>query len=203
MNASPLVIQKREIRKEGRARIRAVSEEALRKFSADAARLLSDRPEWKHAQRILAYLALKDELEFSHTLKSALADGKTIALPRFIPEQDTYCAAILPQKENFASLSFGRFGILEPPSTAPTIPLNQLDFVLVPGVAFDLSGRRLGRGKGFYDRLLAETNSACMKCGVALEEQIVAAIPAESHDIAMNFVLTPSRWIVCKESPCP
>jgi len=203
MNASPLIERKRAIRKEGRARIRAFSEEALQKMSSAAGQILSERPEWKNARRVLGYLALKDELEFSSVLKAALVDGKTIALPRFIPEQNTYCAAILPQAQSFASLSFGRFGILEPPLNAPVIPLNQLDFVLVPGVAFDPSGRRLGRGKGFYDRLLAETNNACIKCGVALEEQIVAAIPAESHDIAMNFILTPSRWIVCKESACP
>lgn len=202
MSSSPAIDRKREIRKEGRSRMRAVTEESLREHSTAAAAILLERPEWKNAQRILGYLALKDELELSTVLKAALAAGKTIALPRYIPEREAYCAAMLPPSESFATLSFGRFGILEPPTTAPIVPLNQLDFVLVPGVAFDPSGGRLGRGKGFYDRLLAETNNACMKCGVALEEQIVAAIPSEAHDISMNFVLTPSRWIICKEDAC-
>ena len=199
---TPASIQdaKREIRREARERMRAFTEDFIRQNSASASILLSQQPEWKAAQRVLGYLALKDELEFSSLLKSALADSKTVALPRYIPEQNTYCAAVLPEKESFASLSFGRFGILEPSATAPILPLNQLDFVLVPGVAFDLSGRRLGRGKGFYDRLLAETNNACIKCGVALEEQLVAVIPAEPHDIAMDFILTPSRWIVCNKT---
>lgn len=201
--SSPIFDTKRDIRREARDRIRPFTEEIIRKLSLAAVQILSEQPAWKNAQRILGYLALKDEIELSTAIKSALTAGKTIALPRYIPEQNSYCAALLPQKESFASLSFGRFGILEPPPAAPTLPLNQLDFVLVPGVAFDASGNRLGRGKGFYDRLLAETNNSCIKCGVALEEQLVAAIPSEPHDISMNFILTPSRWIVCKEVPCP
>jgi 5-formyltetrahydrofolate cyclo-ligase len=190
---------KREIRKEARERVRTLDEGTLRNLSASAVHCLLKRPEWKSAKRVLGYLALKDELDLSSLLKAALAEGKTVSLPRFVPETGTYQAATLPEKEGFATLSFGRFGILEPGPSAPMLPLNQLDFVLVPGVAFDASGKRLGRGKGFYDRLLAETNNTCIKCGVALEEQIVAAIPAEAHDIAMNFILTPSRWIICKE----
>ena len=203
MSSSPAIDRKREIRKEGRARMRSMTEELLRERSIAAAAILLERREWKSAERILGYLALKDELELSGVLKAALTAGKTVALPRYIPEQGAYCAAMLPPSESFATLSFGRFGILEPPISAPIVPLNQLDFVLVPGVAFDPSGGRLGRGKGFYDRLLAETNNACMKCGVALEEQIITAIPSEAHDVCMNFVLTPSRWIVCKEGACP
>src|SRR5688500_8174572 len=184
MSASPLTDLKREIRKEGRARRRAVSEDSLRELSAAAAGILLARPEWINAQHILGYLALKDEIELSSVLKTTLTAGKTIALPRYIPEQETYCAAILPPSESFATLSFDRFGILEPPAPAPILPLNQLDFVRIPGVAFEPSGGRLGRGKGFYDRILAETNNACIKCGVALEEQIVAAIPSEAHDVS-------------------
>ena len=185
------------LRREARERMQAVNEAALGEYSGAAVKILLERPEWTTAQRVLGYLALKDELDMSPLLKAAFADGKMVALPRFLPETGHYGAAVLPEKEGFATLSFGRFGILEPAATATLLPLNQLDFVLVPGVAFDASGRRLGRGKGFYDRLLAETNNACIKCGVALEEQMAGAIPAEAHDIAMNFVLTPSRWIIC------
>ena len=190
--------QKREIRKDVREKVRKISEEIVLNFSHRAAELLLQQEQWIAAQKVLGYLALKDEVELSAVLKAAFSAGKTVALPRFLPETGLYGAAVLPEKEGFATLSFGRFGVLEPAPTAPILPLNQLDFVLVPGVAFDPSGRRLGRGKGFYDRLLADTNNSCIKCGVALDEQLVAAIPAESHDVSMNFVLTPSRWITCK-----
>ena len=72
-------------------------------------------------------------------------------------------------------------------------PLKHLDLALVPGVGFDVTGHRLGRGRGFYDRLLAEFSG--IKCGVAFDHQFVAQIPAEKHDVRMNCILTPTRWL--------
>jgi 5-formyltetrahydrofolate cyclo-ligase len=71
--------------------------------------------------------------------------------------------------------------------------LNRLDLVLVPGVGFDLQGRRLGRGRGFYDRLLADVDG--IKCGVAFEEQVVSEIPVGPRDVRLNFILTPTRCV--------
>ena len=70
--------------------------------------------------------------------------------------------------------------------------LNRLDLVLVPGVAFDLNGRRLGRGKGYYDRLLAEFEG--WTCGVAFDQQVVEAVPSEPHDMRLTCLVTPTRW---------
>jgi len=69
----------------------------------------------------------------------------------------------------------------------------------VPGLGFDLSGHRLGRGRGYYDRLLA--GIAGVKCGVAFDPQVVAQIPAERHDVNMNFILTPTRWLEFSTQP--
>ena len=68
----------------------------------------------------------------------------------------------------------------------------RLDLALVPGIGFTLDGGRLGRGKGYYDRLLAEV--PVMKCGVAFECQIADEFPLESHDVQLNCILTPTRW---------
>ena len=81
---------------------------------------------------------------------------------------------------------------MEPKQDCPEVPLKQLDFIVVPGVAFSLDGRRLGRGRGFYDRLLASVRG--IKCGVAFDEQIVDAIPADGQDIRLDYILTPTRW---------
>ena len=183
---------KRELRQLARTRASQVTPEQRHALSTAAVQQLLARPEWQCAQRILGYLPLKDELDLSPALESALSAGKTVALPRYIPEQDNYCAALV--SESFAGLSPGAFGIREPSAAAAIMPLNQLDFILVPGVAFEPSGRRLGRGKGFYDRLLANVNSAdCIKCGIAADEQIVTGIPAEPHDVPMNLIITPTR----------
>jgi 5-formyltetrahydrofolate cyclo-ligase len=71
------------------------------------------------------------------------------------------------------------------------VPPNRLDFAIVPGVAFTLEGRRVGRGKGHYDRLLSSVGG--VKCGVAFDEQIVEAIPVEPHDVRMDWIVTPTR----------
>jgi 5-formyltetrahydrofolate cyclo-ligase len=163
-------------------------------FAERASRNLLRQPAWHNSNAILGFLALKDELDLFRVLEAAWATGKIIALPRYVPERNAYCAAVTsPEKREFVK---GAFGVLEPPADAPLIPLNRLDLVLVPGLAFDCQGRRLGRGRGFYDRLLAEVTG--IKCGVALDEQIVEELPEEPHDIAMNFILTPTRWIEVK-----
>jgi 5-formyltetrahydrofolate cyclo-ligase len=85
----------------------------------------------------------------------------------------------------------GKFGVSEPVPECGAVPLNRFDLVLVPGMAFDLSGNRLGRGKGFYDRILSETSG--VKCGVAYDFQLLETIPTEAHDARVNFIFTPSR----------
>src|SRR5207248_10138079 len=86
-----------------------------------------------------------------------------------------------------------KFAIREPVKHCAPLPLNRLDFVLVPGVAFDLHGRRLGRGKGYYDQLLAEVRGKT--CGVAFDVQVVRELPQEPHDARVNCILTPTRWL--------
>jgi 5-formyltetrahydrofolate cyclo-ligase len=117
--------------------------------------------------------------------------GEDVALPSFLPGTNTYTARriIDPARD----LVIGKFGIREGADVSPEMELNQLDLVLVPGVAFDTHGRRLGRGKGFYDRLLAGVRGT--KCGVAFDEQIVDAVPVGPQDIPLNCILTPTRWI--------
>ena len=70
---------------------------------------------------------------------------------------------------------------------------NRVELILVPGVAFDLQGSRLGRGNGYYDQLLAIVWGK--RCGVAFDEQLVPEIPVEAHDARMDCLLTPTRWV--------
>lgn len=124
-------------------------------------------------------------------LAEALAAGKTVALPRFVSANKGYAGfQVCDPSRDLAS---GRFGIIEPLPSCPEVQLNRLDLVLVPGVAFDARGARLGRGKGFYDRLLADVRGT--KCGVAFDEQMVDAVPVGPLDIRLNCILTPTRWI--------
>jgi 5-formyltetrahydrofolate cyclo-ligase len=123
-----------------------------------------------------------------------LAAGKQVALPRFVAATLSYeaCWILNPQSD----VQPGHFQIREPGSHCARVSSSELDLILVPGVAFDLQGRRLGRGKGYYDRLL--TVLPCTTCGVAYDEQVVGEVPASAHDVGMNWVLTPTRWVGVK-----
>ncbi|HMJ91955.1 MAG TPA: 5-formyltetrahydrofolate cyclo-ligase [Candidatus Acidoferrum sp.] len=154
--------------------------------------LIRSQPAWRDAASVMLFSPLRDEPEVSALLNDALAERKLVCLPRFDGAQGVYSGA---QVSSRADLVAGRFGALEPNADCPVVPLNHLDLVLVPGIAFDLAGRRLGRGKGFYDRLLAEVSGH--KCGVVFDVQIVAEIPEEPHDVRVNSIVTPTRWLGC------
>jgi 5-formyltetrahydrofolate cyclo-ligase len=82
---------------------------------------------------------------------------------------------------------------LEPNATCAQLDLKLLDLLLVPGLGFAIAGQRLGRGGGYYDRLL--TKAGGFKCGVAFDWQVVANLPLEPHDVLLNCILTPTRWL--------
>jgi 5-formyltetrahydrofolate cyclo-ligase len=195
MNATASAAATRTVKTQVRTQIRsalgalAPAERAARSQRAGA--LLRQRAAWRDAGTILFYSPVGEELDVWPLLLDALAGGKTVALPRFMPAASVYAAAqILDPAQD---LRPGQFGIREPGAACPTIPLNRLDFVLVPGVGFDLSGHRLGRGRGFYDRLLKQVRG--LKCGVAFDEQVVPALPVAPHDVTLDCILTPTRWL--------
>lgn len=188
MNSSPSKI---ELRRRMRALLKAFSVSHSPDASAQAGELLRRQPAWKEASAILFYAALPGELDLWPLLEETLAAGKTAALPRFLPESGGY--GICQIQGGAADCAPGKYGIAEPRDHCPPFPLNRLDFILAPGIAFDRSGHRLGRGQGYYDRLLAGTAAA--KCGVAWDEQVLGPLPAESHDVRMNFILTPTQWL--------
>jgi 5-formyltetrahydrofolate cyclo-ligase len=141
------------------------------------------------ARTILFFAPLPDELDVWPVLELSLALGVNCALPFFDAEKKTYGAKIIQTLAT--EIVTGKFGAREPAASCAEIPLNQFDLILVPGMAFDLSGNRLGRGQGFYDRLLE--NASGSKCGVGYEFQLLEKIPSEPHDARVDFILTPAR----------
>ncbi len=141
------------------------------------------------ASTVLFFAPLPDELDVWPLLELSMALGVTCALPFFDAAKKTYGARILNHLAT--DIVAGKFGVREPAATCAEIAFDKFDLVLVPGMAFDLSGNRLGRGKGFYDRLLAEASG--VKCGVGYDFQLLEKIPAEAHDAKVDFIFTPSR----------
>jgi 5-formyltetrahydrofolate cyclo-ligase len=182
---------KAALREEVRAKLTALSSEARAAGSMKLCDLLRETEIWKNAKSVLLFAPLADEPEVWPLAETALAARKILGLPRFAPERSAYSAA---QVRDIAHDTVsGKFQIREPAASCSELPLAGFDLVLVPAVAFDLRGRRLGRGRGFYDRLLAGIRG--LKCGVAFDEQIVTEVPVADHDAWLDFILTPTRWI--------
>ena len=132
------------------------------------------------ANRILMYHSLPDELS-THRFLDKWHDRKQFYLPRV----NGVNLEILPYDKS--RLELGAFHIEEPVGDE-TVSAEEIELIIVPAVAYDRKGNRLGRGKGFYDRLLSTTKAT--KIGVGYEFQIVDEIPVEPHDVAMDMVIS-------------
>ena len=182
---------KQSLRAEVRARLGEMSVEAQKKQSARACEIFLAHDTYANAESILLYMPLRGEVDVRLILERAISDGKSVALPRYVPETAAYNAFFVGDQP----LVPGPFDILEPAMSNPA-PLNRLDLIVAPGLGFDARGRRLGRGKGFYDRLLSAATG--VKCGICFEEQLLAEIPVEPHDVVLDFIATPTRWLDCR-----
>ena len=182
---------KNTLRAEVRARLKGISAAQREVASKKLCELLAAQRDWKEACCVLLFAPLADEPDVWPIMVRGISEGKVIALPHFDAVSDSYVARRIQNPET--ELRPGKFGIREPVEHCEPLPLKRLDLILAPGVAFDLRGCRLGRGKGIYDRLLAAASGT--SCGVAFDEQLVGEIPVAAHDIRVNRILTPTRWV--------
>ncbi len=185
---------KQALRKQVCAALKRIRPEQRVAASARARALLERQALWQAARSVLFFASLAEELDVWPLLASALAAGKQVALPRFVAATRSYETCWILNLET--DVQAGHFGIREPRSHCARVSSGRLDLILVPGVAFDLHGRRLGRGKGYYDQLLGALHG--ITCGVAFEEQIVDEVPLEPHDMRLKCLLTPNRWVEVK-----
>lgn len=142
---------------------------------------------FKNAQRIVCYHALPDEVNTLQFIEK-WAPQKNIYLPVITDEYNME----LRRFTGNTHLKYNRFHIPEPVHGEPAT-IDDIDLILVPGVAFDRAFYRLGRGKGYYDRLLA--NAQAKKIGICFDFQLVDTVPYDKHDIKMDGILTPSEFI--------
>ena len=137
------------------------------------------------AQTIMTHYSLPDEVNTHALIDELVAEGKTVLLPK-VTGADTM---ELRRYTGRADLQEGAYHILEPVGE-PFTDLSAIDLILVPGLAFDAAGHRLGRGRGYYDRFLHSKNRPyCVKIGVCFDFQKVDEVPVDAHDIAMDKVV--------------
>jgi len=133
------------------------------------------------------YLATRYEVNLDALIEGWHGQGKTIYLPHLDDARTPF-----HQFQSWQTLESGALDLRQPPADAPALAAAQLDVIVLPGLAFDVAGNRLGHGGGWYDRQLADAGNAPLRIGVCYEEQLVADVPRDSFDVRMNIVVTPT-----------
>jgi len=175
---------KKRIRAEIGARRRALRPERVQIASQEIISNLLNHPAFLSAQTVALYRALPGEVDLDSLFSECWARKKATAIPLFDAEKGGYeLVEVFPE----TAYRIGHYGIREPVSPAP-LSIDKVDLMIVPGVAFDSSGNRLGRGGGYYDQFLALFSGTAV--GVAFDFQVLPEIPLEPHDRPVNLVLS-------------
>ncbi len=190
--ATAIAAAKSSLRQEMRERIAAIPAAAREFRSAAICAHAARASMWARTRLVLAYRALPDEVDVDPLLRELIARGVRVAFPavsaqgklRLFEFEDAATQCVLDVRGNWTR---DRFGIRAPRATAIGVRLrraHELDAIIVPARAFDQHGTRLGRGKGFYDALLAHLrgNARRATMGIAFREQVVARVPRATHD---------------------
>ena len=173
-------MDKKELRKQMARRKKELGAETLKEMSQEVLAQLEVHPAFVRAKTVLMYYSLGDEV-YTHDFVERWCREKQILLPVVVGDD-----LILRRYEGISSMKVGAYNILEPSGDEFTA-YEEIELVVVPGVAFDRHWHRLGRGKGYYDRLLPRTN--CPKIGICFPFQQVEEVPTESFDVPMDGVI--------------
>lgn len=181
---------KKELRQRIRQRLAEIPPEAIRERSAAACQLLCEQPEYLRAETVMVYLSTPHEVDTAPIALRAWNDLKRVLAPRVSWEQRRILPVEIHSLAN--DVREGAMGIREPIGGMP-VPVSEIDLVIVPGLAFDARGNRLGRGRGFYDRFLSHRDFRSTACGLAFECQVVESVPTGEHDVPVRMLVTEAR----------
>ena len=183
-------------KKKMRAAILALREAMPPAARSAASRAIIDKvcglPQYAEATVVLTYMGFGSEIETQSFFERIIADGKIAVLPRVDRASQTL---MLHAARSTSDLLTGKWGIREPGADAPQVSINEVDFLLMPGVAFDRFGNRLGYGRGYYDKLLVIADPALTRVAAAFSCQIVEAVPVGPNDQRIDSIITESEII--------
>lgn len=187
-----------QVKRELRRRLRAIRGQLPAEARAARSAAIVDRvlalPELRAARSIAAFVAMRSEADPAGIVAACRARGHRVALPRVHPEPD---GLVLHAHAADDPLERSSFGVLEPSASAPRV--DAVDVVIVPGLAFDPRGHRIGYGKGFYDRLLP-TLPGAFRCAIAYDFQLVPEVPDRDGDVPVHAVVTDRRVLRCPDA---
>lgn len=183
---------KTEARRVARERLRGMPGAQRAAAGEQIAERLPHVPEIEAARTILLYSALPEEVPTVELARVFRRGGKRIVYPRCLPHRQL--ALHLVDEEGMLAAA-GSYGILEPAPDCPLVAVEEIDVVVVPGLAWDRRGTRLGRGAGYYDRLFALSELTATRCGVFFALQELPELPADPWDVAMELIVTEAETL--------
>jgi 5-formyltetrahydrofolate cyclo-ligase len=142
---------------------------------------------YNNAKVIFVYVSFMDEADTHKIINHALQNNKTVCVPKIINRTEGMKAVKI---DSLSELKENGFGILEPETTTAAVDPKDIELILVPGLAFDKNGGRLGYGAGYYDRFFCEVRAEVKKIAVAYSFQVVDEVPMEEHDVLIDHIVT-------------
>jgi 5-formyltetrahydrofolate cyclo-ligase len=188
-------MQKNQIRSDMKTFLSALTPAERHARSMAACQLLMGTREFKNAQMIMIFMSMPTEVETSTLAVKAWQEGKNIAVPR-IDWEGRHLEPVEIRSLDVGMTTTGP-GIREP-AAGMAVPLGIIDMIVVPGLANDRHGFRVGRGRGFYDRFLAQQDFQGVRCALCFHEQLLdEVIPCEPHDVPMDLIVSDREVIHC------
>ena len=175
------------LRRQLRDQLAAMPDDARHRKSILACSFIASSPEFEAARVVMLYLSMQTEVDTSPLALKAWQAGKTVVVPKVSWNQRRMLPVEISSLNDHMTTSGP--GVREPIEGKP-VPVDFIDFVVVPGLGFSEKGYRIGRGMGFYDRFLAQPEFIGTSCGLAFEEQIVPELPVLDHDIPLSMLVT-------------
>lgn len=155
---------------------------------------LKEKEFYKNSKNIFIYLGFGSEIDTMSYIQDFINEGKHIFIPRTDIKTKKMEAVEITSLDG---LKENKYGILEPNNNKEEFYKNNLDLIILPGVAFDHNGRRIGYGGGYYDRYLEDIDKRIIKVALTYDFQLLENVPAEEHDIKADYIITETMSIKC------
>lgn len=193
MDIDEIKLLKAEIRKTVRAKRKTLEQAEIAEKSRLVCEKVIKTEAFLKANLILAYMSARNEIDAGYITENAAALGKSVAFP--LCAEDGGLKLFVPDTPD--CFRKGSYGISEPDALrSKEVFPEDLDLIIVPAIAFTREGQRLGQGGGYYDRLLVKTPAVTI--GIGYDFQLFDKLPTESHDRALDYIITPSHAFKCK-----
>ncbi len=177
----------------------AMSKAEVQRRSESIVARLVELEVFQRAGSVMLYLPVRNEVDTTRVVARCLNDGKALVLPRMDYEQDGVVAHRVDDPAT--QLVLGRMDLVEPdPAKTEVVSPAEIDLVVVPGLAFDRRGYRIGWGRGYYDAFLAVADARAVRVGLAYEFQLVDAVEHDGHDVPMHTVVTEGTTVRCDDA---